>query len=96
MDDNGNTPLHVAVKKGKTDVVKGLIEAGASVDTTNENGLTPFDIAETMENLNLIQNTSLIQAGLTPIQQSFSQPYSQRLDILLKSTEKFATKRLNL
>lgn len=66
----------------------------------------PLDIAETMENLNLIQilgkshwqrqNTSLIQAGFTQIQQSFSQPYSQRLDILLKSTEEFATKRLNL
>ncbi|MXY63592.1 MAG: ankyrin repeat domain-containing protein [Synechococcus sp. SB0665_bin_28] len=40
-NDNGNTPLNVAVKKGKTDVVKALIEVGASVDTTSKNGLTP-------------------------------------------------------
>ena len=41
-DKEGNTPLHNAVKWGKTDTVKQLLESKAPVDAANERGETPL------------------------------------------------------
>jgi ankyrin repeat protein len=40
-DSDGNTPLHVAIKSGTWDVYDWLREHGASLDVTNNAGLTP-------------------------------------------------------
>ncbi|XP_022822972.1 uncharacterized protein LOC111353967 isoform X2 [Spodoptera litura] len=44
-NDKFNTPLHVAVLKGEIEVVKFLVEKGASITLTNSNGQTAIDIA---------------------------------------------------
>jgi len=41
----GQTPLHVAVKEGKADVVEALLTAGASPWTRNAKGETPLDLS---------------------------------------------------
>ena len=40
-----NTPLHIAVKKGLTDIVYVLLEKGANTELKNINGNTPLDLA---------------------------------------------------
>jgi ankyrin repeat protein len=45
QDINGNTPLHIAAKDGGMKVLRSLIEAGAKLNITNKEGLTPVSIA---------------------------------------------------
>jgi uncharacterized protein YegJ (DUF2314 family) len=45
IDDDGETPLHVATINGFADLVVYLIERGANTDTKNKDGQTPLDIA---------------------------------------------------
>lgn len=42
-DDNGSTPLHVAVVFGRADVAKLLVENGANPQIRNDDGGTPAD-----------------------------------------------------
>ena len=41
----GNTHLHIATHKGHLNVVKSLLDNGATVDTKNKNGWTPLHVA---------------------------------------------------
>lgn len=56
-DIQGNTPLFKAVfnSKGKGEVVKLLIEHGADKDLINNHGISPFQLAKTIANYNVIQ-----------------------------------------
>jgi len=42
---NGDTPLHWACYKGRTNSVNYLINAGANTDTQNTSGFKPLDCA---------------------------------------------------
>lgn len=44
-DAHGRTPLHIAIKKRRLDIVKILITAGANIKAKDKNGKTPLDIA---------------------------------------------------
>lgn len=47
-NDDGNTPLHLAIKRGAhVDTVKLLVEQGAGVNTPDKDGHTPLDLAST-------------------------------------------------
>ena len=41
----GLTPIHIAASEGKVEFVKFLIEHGATMDDRNEEGKSPFDLA---------------------------------------------------
>ncbi|KAM7512747.1 hypothetical protein LguiB_011622 [Lonicera macranthoides] len=43
---NGSTALHVAVCEGNTEMVKFLLDRGASVDKVDDHGWTPRDLAD--------------------------------------------------
>jgi ankyrin repeat protein len=45
-DQDGNTPLHLALKEKKEDVVKLLINKGSKLDIKNSQGETPKKLAE--------------------------------------------------
>lgn len=45
IDDEGNTPLHVAVSRKNIDLIKLLIESGADFDIQNNEGNTPLMLA---------------------------------------------------
>ncbi|KAI1124495.1 ankyrin repeat-containing domain protein [Nemania abortiva] len=45
QDSRGNTPLHEAVKAGFEDVVRTLLDAGASVSVMNLSSMTPVEYA---------------------------------------------------
>ncbi|CAG9997055.1 unnamed protein product [Clonostachys byssicola] len=45
LDETGNTPLHWAVRKGHTQVVMDLLEAGAKTYSTDKDGRTPIMVA---------------------------------------------------
>ncbi|KAJ7896953.1 ankyrin repeat-containing domain protein, partial [Mycena leptocephala] len=42
VDNNGCTPLHIAVSAGHDEIVQELVGAGADVTKQNSKGLTPL------------------------------------------------------
>jgi len=44
----GNTPLHFAASCARTNTINLLLQAGASINATNEAGMTPLDIVDQM------------------------------------------------
>ena len=44
-DDDGVTPLHLAVKWGYLEIVRELVNAGSRVDAKNKYGATPLHMA---------------------------------------------------
>ncbi|CAB4010755.1 ankyrin repeat domain-containing 50-like [Paramuricea clavata] len=47
QDEYGNTPLHMAVRIGREDVVKHLVRLGADINVKNRNDLSPLWVALT-------------------------------------------------
>ena len=45
-DVNGDTALHGAIHRGADNIVRFLVEKGASIDAVNENGWSPLSIAQ--------------------------------------------------
>ncbi|KAF4519567.1 hypothetical protein B566_EDAN004774 [Ephemera danica] len=45
LNDNGDTALHLAAKKGKIDMVKYLLECGADVNVEDKADVTPLHLA---------------------------------------------------
>jgi hypothetical protein len=52
---NTNTPLHLAIQHGNTDIVKTLLASGCDLDARNADGLTPLDLAITSNNAEIVQ-----------------------------------------
>ena len=44
-DEDGATPVHIAVHKGHVEVLKALHKLGADLETKNKDGDTPLSIA---------------------------------------------------
>ena len=76
-DDEERTPLHKAVQKGDTEMVKFLIDNGADVNAQDVNGLTPLYVTAYAVNGNitiakmLIEKEAIVHAktkiGCTPL-----------------------------
>ena len=45
VDENGNTPLHLAATRGFTDVAKALLSHDADVEACNDHDYTPLELA---------------------------------------------------
>lgn len=46
VEDNGDTALHIATKRGNIEIVKMLLDHGAKIDLKNVNDKTVLDIAK--------------------------------------------------
>ena len=57
----GNTPLHLAAIKGRTDIIALLLDAGATIEPKNTDGNTPLLVAMLNEHKDCVQ--LLLQAG---------------------------------
>lgn len=63
-DREGNTPLHLAVSQGHTEIIKALLKAKADLQVKNHKGETPLSIAI---NKNDINTTALLLEVKTKI-----------------------------
>lgn len=54
VDENGSTKLHNAVKNGKMDIVKFLVENGANINYMDRNKETPLSIAISYRKMDII------------------------------------------
>ena len=45
LNDEGKTPLHLAMKKGNIKIIELLIQNGASTQIKDKKGKKPFDYA---------------------------------------------------
>ena len=50
-----STPLHLAAGEGHLEVVQALIDAEATSDMTNNFGQTPYDVAEQMNKVEVVE-----------------------------------------
>ena len=50
-----STPLHLAAGEGHLEVVMALIDAEAASDMTNNFGQTPYDVAEQMNKVEVVE-----------------------------------------
>ena len=53
QDSSGDTPLHVAARKGRTAVAEMLLQNGASTDKVNNMNQTAFDVAAAFGHLQI-------------------------------------------
>ena len=58
QDSYGNTPLHLAITKNRTEMALCLLDANAKIDIKNKSGQTPKDIALSSNNLILLARMS--------------------------------------
>ena len=54
-DENGDTPLHLAVRQGERVVAKHLIDQGADVNSVNQAGDAPLDLAIRRDDSDIMQ-----------------------------------------
>ena len=52
-NDNGDTPLHHAVKIGRQDLIRLLVEKGAEPNIENGDGMTSLMLAMDQRNLTM-------------------------------------------
>ncbi|KAI1133243.1 ankyrin repeat-containing domain protein [Nemania abortiva] len=66
QDENRNTPLHVAIETGQDDIVKLLLQRGASslLNECNNQGDTPLHIAVSKQNKHIVR--WLLDVGADP------------------------------
>src|SRR5690606_756207 len=78
QDGNLDTPLHIAIKKGKSDVIHHLLEAGARTDLKNLQGRTALALVDRTINA-LTKSYKITQRKST---QQYLEKYQKiRLDI---------------
>jgi ankyrin repeat protein len=59
------SPVHVAVVRGLTEVVRLLIKKGSSVNLRDENGYTPLHLASYHGKLDIVKLLVSLQADVT-------------------------------
>ncbi|QHN71123.1 hypothetical protein [Mollivirus kamchatka] len=59
------TPLHFAARKGKARVVLALLEAGAQIDSTDNQGFTALHVAAAKGRIDVVE--VLLDAGANPL-----------------------------
>lgn len=76
-DCDGDTPLHVMVRRTDRYAVNLLIKAGANVDAIGDMGETPLHVAVSMENIEIIE--ALLKAeAKTNIRSEFNETSAER------------------
>nr|WP_320157080.1 MULTISPECIES: ankyrin repeat domain-containing protein [unclassified Wolbachia] len=65
VDEDGNTPLHLAAFFDKTEMVEVLIGYSKNVNIVDKDGKTPFDLAKTEEIKALLKNAENPDSGST-------------------------------
>ncbi|XP_076445095.1 uncharacterized protein LOC143283004 [Babylonia areolata] len=54
-DRYGNSPLHIAVRRGHLDIVKELLKRGAAINSKNEEKQTPLHLAAKLGRTNIVR-----------------------------------------
>jgi ankyrin repeat protein len=76
-DCDGDTPLHVMVRRKDRHAVRLLLAAGADVDATGDMGETPLHVAVSVEDAEIIE--ALLEAGArTNIRSEFGDTAAER------------------
>ncbi|KAL9054053.1 MAG: hypothetical protein Q9162_004382 [Coniocarpon cinnabarinum] len=70
IDEDGNTPLHLAAMGPNADILNDLLEQGASVHARNNAEQTPIEIAAQHQNSAHVQALQSAGAHLSPVIQS--------------------------
>ncbi|MCA7010493.1 ankyrin repeat domain-containing protein [Wolbachia endosymbiont of Tribolium confusum] len=64
VNNNGSTPLHVAIQGNKSSTVKFLLNKGASIQVKDKDGKTPLDLAKQEGYTNIVQMIEQRQSDL--------------------------------
>ena len=80
QNNEGDTPLHIAVMEGLLDIVKKLIAEGANVNAQNSAGDTPLHIAVKLKNFTITRVLLLAGAETDKKNHKGDTPYSLASD----------------
>ena len=90
-NDRGNTPLHVATRKGLNEVVRILLQNGADVDKKNMNNETALHIAANLNHAAITENllwkkasTTEKISGYTPLLKAIQQNSKEAAEVLIR------------
>jgi hypothetical protein len=67
-----NTPLHIAIQNGNIEIIKSLLADGCDVHARNNEGLTPLDLATTLNSEEIVHLLLEHGAGHLPPQPAYS------------------------
>jgi ankyrin repeat protein len=67
-----NTPLHIAIQNGNIEIIKSLLADGCNVHARNNEGLTPLDLATTLNSEEIVHLLLEHGAGHPPQQPAYS------------------------
>lgn len=87
-DVSGNTPLHIAVIRGYTEIAKYLVECQANPNSQNTNGHTPLHLALLISQKTLNKSRELVNL-LVPITNPLLEDVSKRNVLYYCDTEIF-------
>lgn len=66
QDDNGNTPLHLAVQRGDLESTRSLVNSGALVGVENNEAKAPIEYAKDDETKAFLVGMRNCRARLSP------------------------------
>lgn len=70
-NNDGYTPAHIAVRKLKLGLLEALIEAGAPIDITDEQGENPLMTAVNMDDIDAVNLLTQVRLFLKSVFHSF-------------------------
>lgn len=61
---DGSTPLHIALRSGRVELINALLDAGANIEAVNNNGDTPLSVAVDRLQVDMVE--ALLRRGANP------------------------------
>ena len=84
MDNDGQTPLHLATQRGNTEMTKVLMEAGASLSAVDKQGRTPLHMSAQKGKTEMTKVLMEAGASLTAVDNDGKTPHDVAPDNVKK------------
>lgn len=85
LNENGDMPLHIVARAGKSDMANILIQYGATLDSTNRDGLTPLSLSISHGHVKAAE--TLLKKGASPSKAIQNNKYPLEMAVARNDTD---------